>query len=168
MRYLLTILVSWYSLVSYAGTFQGERIQADITLPPAMEKMVMESLQYIETGLTRETFYQKIANNQNYTCLYHMDQMAVAPFIKTVQFDFTIKGDVLGDSVTASTTKSVVTINTNYKQTTKNWSNTLFHEMLHVVGFSHCGYNNPRFHKKILRSVPYQVGDYMEEEIESL
>lgn len=168
MRALLIFLVSFYSLFSYATTFQGERIQVEINVPESMEKMIIQSLQYIEQGLTRESLYKKIDDTKNFTCLFHMEKNEVAPFIRTVQFDFNILSAKLGDSVTASTTGNNVTINHNYKQGTKNWSNTLFHEMLHVVDFSHCGYNSPRWHKKILRSVPYLVGDYMEEEIQGL
>ena len=152
---------------AFAQDYQGKRIHARINVEKNLYEKITKALDLIERGLEEPNFYQKIAETKKFTCLTIPEDQ----ILKTIQespFEIELQSEKLSDVVTASTSSNIITLNHAYDQNVQEWSNTLFHEMLHVIGFSHCGLNNPRLFRFILKSVPYKVGDYMEETISAL
>lgn len=167
IRNLFGVCFLFLSLEAFAQDYQGKRIHARINVDQNLYKKIVSALDLIERGLEEPSFYQKIADTKKFTCL-NMPQDQVLKTIQESPFEIELLSEKLSDVVTASTTANTITLNHDYEQSVQSWSNTLFHEMLHVIGFSHCGLNNPRIFKFILKSVPYKVGDYMEETISKL
>jgi hypothetical protein len=154
-------------LEALAQDFHGKRIHARININQNLYEKISKALDLIERGLEQPSFYQKIADTKKFTCLT-IPHDQVLKKIQESSFEIELQSEKLSDVVTASTSYDVITLNHDYEQSVQDWSNTLFHEMLHVIGFSHCGLNNPRIFRYILKSVPYKVGDYMEETISAL
>lgn len=152
---------------AFAQDYHGKRIHARININQNLYEKISKALDLIERGLEQPSFYQKIADTKKFTCLT-IPHDQVLKKIQESSFEIELQSEKLSDVVTASTSYDVITLNHDYEQTVQDWSNTLFHEMLHVIGFSHCGLNNPRIFRYILKSVPYKVGDYMEETISAL
>jgi ssRNA-specific RNase YbeY (16S rRNA maturation enzyme) len=73
---------------------------------------------------------------------------------------FTASPNILG-----STSGNTISFNVNNFATRpdKEVANTLFHESLHTMGYGHCGKNNIRLFPKIKRSIPYKLGNFVEE-----
>jgi hypothetical protein len=164
IKNIFCICVLLFGIEVFAQDFQGKRIKAHINVDKNLDEKITKALELIERGLQEPSFYQKIAETKKFTCLT-MPHDQVLKIIQESTFEIELVSEKLSDVVTASTTESTITLNHDYEQNVQAWSNTLFHEMLHVIGFSHCGLNNPRIFRHILKSVPYKVGDYMEETI---
>lgn len=166
MKIFVTLTTYLISLMASAGIdYHGYHINARINVSPEMESQVIDVLDQITSGLLGDELYQKMADKK-FTCT-KMSNEEIIQKIQDSHFEIIIQADTLGDRVTASTTDNIITINQNFKQDNFSWTNTLFHEMLHTIGFGHCGHNNPRIYRKILRSVPYLGGDMMEEVIKN-
>lgn len=66
-------------------------------------------------------------------------------------------------NVTAETSKSVVALNPRFfDRPIEDVVNTLVHEWLHTLGYSHI-WNNRKKYPEILKSVPYAVGQIAED-----
>lgn len=156
---LTTCLVT---MTIQATEYHGNRIHAQIDVNPEMEDRIVKILDLIEMGLEQDELYTLIGGVARYSCTKETPSYAVAKNIRASNFNLVIESAVLGSRVTASTSSRAITINEIYNQSLTSWTNTLFHEMLHVIGYGHCGKNDPRFHPKILKSVPYMAGDMME------
>jgi hypothetical protein len=152
---------------AYATTYVSPKMKVDVETPNEMEPLVITVLDLITTGLSTDDLYLKFKDTTRFKCTDKTPD-EIASEIERSFFKFNIKTDVLGDRVTAHTIGTTITLNSNFEQSELEWSNTIFHEMLHVIGFGHCGKNNPRIYKKILKSVPYLGGDYMQETLSSL
>jgi hypothetical protein len=86
-------------------------------------------------------------------------------FIDQAQVQIDVSFFTANNSVVASTGINSISFNTNmfYYNDDAEVANTLFHESLHALGFSHCNKNNIRLYPKIKRSIPYKFGDFIEE-----
>lgn len=151
----------------YGATYVSPKMKVELNAPGEMEPMIISTLDLITMGLSTDTLYMKFKDTQKFKCTSKNSEI-IASEIENSYFRFNIQTAVLGDHVTAQTIGSTITLNSNFDQTQLQWVNTIFHEMLHVIGFGHCGKNNPRIYRKILKSVPYLGGDYMQETLTNL
>lgn len=146
----------------YGMTYVSPKMKVEVNVAEEMEPMIFSTLDLITIGLSSDYLYLKFKETSKFKCTSKNSE-SIAKEIEDSYFRFNIHTAVLGDRVTAHTIGSTITLNSNFEQSELEWSNTIFHEMLHVIGYGHCGKNNPRIYRKILKSVPYLGGDYMQE-----
>jgi Flp pilus assembly secretin CpaC len=128
--------------------------------------------QRIKVLASSSEFKQLAREYREYSCtdLYNFPQNVSnieesLNFIDQAQVQIDVSFFTANNSVVASTGVNSIAFNTNmfYANSDSAVANTLFHESLHALGFSHCNKNNIRLFPKIKRSIPYKFGDFIQE-----
>jgi predicted Zn-dependent protease len=129
-----------------------KRIYEVIETPEFQEKV----LAYDYTCFKQNSLPSEVTNNQE-----------ILEYLESAQNYMVIKLYDAGAGINASTNPYTQTVSINRKnlewRKDSSVANTLFHEALHVIGFGHCNKNNIKLYPWIQRSIPYKLGDFLEE-----
>ncbi len=168
-------------LVSAEDDVEAQDFQYDIEYMSSMtskyRKKLDKARDLISQVIAMPEFYDAIANVPEYTCIAGSvsDRTGVenseeaAAYIHDAEITVRVGTYWSFSRAKAKAYSNIVKFNRRYSnRKLKFITNTLFHEMLHVAGFGHCGKNNPRRYTYLYDSVPYKVGDIMQQFIEPL
>ena len=163
--FLLAILTSFDS---HAFTLN---IEFDETVTPDLQKRILDTRQKMEELVKTDLFKNKMMSFQNYSCFNannlpeNVTNLSEA-YENILQAVGEIKISIFEEnsSTIGSTSGNHISLNNYFLKQEKDsaLANTLLHEGLHSVGYGHCGQNNPRLHPKIIRAIPYRLGNLVE------
>ena len=152
----------------FGFSFDVEWVNVSDSWKEALEASIAD----IQAIAKNPDFYNSIRNVGNYTCIAGAvrdrtgtkDALEVADYIANTHVKVRLRTYYNGwSSAKGSTTGNLISFNRKYSASRHAaLTNTLFHEMLHVAGFGHCGKNNPRTSPELPTSVPYMVGGIIE------
>lgn len=162
MKKLCLTLLAILSLNSFALEF-------DYTVSPNLTGKLRENtlaaIKLVQKTLASEEYWQKVYAVDSFTCV-EADTPSISE-IRNMKVQFHLESYwYFRRGVLAKTVGSTVSINRRAgSRNPKPLANTIFHELLHVAGISHCGVNNRRKYPHINQSIPYVLGDLLEQSL---
>ena len=170
MRALMALAVVFLSLSSsiYALEYQ---FSFDETLDSTAQVRVHRIAERIIEITGSQEFQDYVVQNK-YAC-YNQSNLPdgvntkedVLSHLKNVTIKMNLALLPASSNVMGSTSGQNVSINEYHfnNSTDAAIANTLLHEGLHTIGFGHCGLNNIRLFPWIKKSIPYRLGNFVED-----
>lgn len=134
-------------------------------------KALEKSIADINVMVKDPDFYNTLRNVSAYSCIAGStgdrtgteNSLAVADYIANAHVKVKLKTYYAWSQAKGKTGGNTISFNRRYSgRGHAALTSTLFHELLHVSGFGHCGKNNPRKYSILRTSVPYTAGSIVE------